>query len=666
MTAERVMLPNHHRYRVIEGVGDQYTIPCPAHDDDNPSLSVGWGDSRVILKCHAGCDSVDVLAALDLTWKDLEQPRTIVDTYRYEDEDGLLLYEVVRTDPKSFYQQRPDPRHPERRIKNMQGIKPVPYNLPDVAELVAHGRADDVIWIVEGEKDCQAMRAAYGPFTVATCNHGGAGKWTSEHSAHLAGFVGTIRIVADRDLAGYKHAIKVYDSVRDVGVEVELCLPAAGKDAADHVGDHGMDEFIPASVSALTDLKNAAEDVAKNAALTKATSSENTRNSSAPGRVVLRAAADIISRRQKFLWTDRIPLGAITLFAGRGGVGKSSFAIWLAVEAQHGRLDGDLKGERVVVLYVSVEDHWETQMKPRLIAAGADMTRFYQLSIGFTEDAETGERVPNLPEDAPLILDAIQQQTAPVLVILDPITSTIQGDDHKREIVRMVLDPLAKIAGETDAVVVGIMHFNKGAGNASDKLSGSHAYRDAARAVLLFARDDDSGEIVMSQDKGNYSREIEHSLAYELVDTVVELDDGDIGHVARVRIIGETTTTVAQIINRPLGETNEVAEWLADFMRASGGRVAATDGIEAGKQAGFTESQLTRARRKSRPPIQSVKTGMGGGWEWVSEEIDRAEEFRGNTEEVGILNTEAFATSSGEHVIKRRNRRKAEPDGVPS
>lgn len=333
-----------------------------------------------------------------------------------------------------------------------------------------------------------------------------------------------------------------------------------------------------------------------------------------PSLAVVQFASDIKSRRQRFLWQDRIPLGAVALFAGRGGVGKSTFAIWLAVEAQHGRLPGDLIGEDITVLYVSVEDHWETQMKPRLTAAEAVMSRFGKLTIQSSVDAATGERIPLLPEDTEAIRTAIVN-TGARLVILDPITSTINGDDHKREVVRAVLDPLAKVAAETESVIVGVMHFNKGAGSASDKVSGSHAYRDAARAVMLFAKDEESGHVVMTQDKGNYADFGEMSIEYDLVDTLVELDDGDFAHVARVHMIGETTTSVGQIINRaPVDD--EIVQWLTEYMREHGGPVLAREAEMDGKEAGFSVHQLKRARKRCRPQINASKDGMTGPWVW--------------------------------------------------
>ena len=53
------------RLRGVRGGNGQYTAKCPAHDDRNASLSVGVGnDRRILLKCHAGCSSEAITAAL--------------------------------------------------------------------------------------------------------------------------------------------------------------------------------------------------------------------------------------------------------------------------------------------------------------------------------------------------------------------------------------------------------------------------------------------------------------------------------------------------------------------------------------------------------------------------------------------------------------------------
>src|SRR5258708_4426148 len=45
--------------------GKGFIARCVAHEDRSPSLSIADGtDGRVLVKCHAGCDQLDVLAAL--------------------------------------------------------------------------------------------------------------------------------------------------------------------------------------------------------------------------------------------------------------------------------------------------------------------------------------------------------------------------------------------------------------------------------------------------------------------------------------------------------------------------------------------------------------------------------------------------------------------------
>lgn len=63
---------------------DRYMAQCPAHDDTEPSLSIALrrnGDGALI-KCHAGCEPSDIVAALGWTVRDLfDEPRKR-DAYR--------------------------------------------------------------------------------------------------------------------------------------------------------------------------------------------------------------------------------------------------------------------------------------------------------------------------------------------------------------------------------------------------------------------------------------------------------------------------------------------------------------------------------------------------------------------------------------------------------
>ena len=55
--------------------GDGYMARCPHHDDSQASLSVReTTDGKVLLHCHAGCGTIDVVADLGLAVVDLFPP----------------------------------------------------------------------------------------------------------------------------------------------------------------------------------------------------------------------------------------------------------------------------------------------------------------------------------------------------------------------------------------------------------------------------------------------------------------------------------------------------------------------------------------------------------------------------------------------------------------
>ena len=166
------------------------------------------------------------------------KPR-IVATYDYTDENGRLLFQVVRKEPgkngraKDFLQRRPKPGG--GWIWNVQGIEPVPYRLPD---LLAADASQPVV-IVEGEKDADAL-AAVG--VIATTNHGGAGKWTAAHAKYLAGRRAVI--VPDADEPGEKHAHGVAASLQGIAASVRLIRLPTGKDASEWLAAGGTPENL--------------------------------------------------------------------------------------------------------------------------------------------------------------------------------------------------------------------------------------------------------------------------------------------------------------------------------------------------------------------------------------------------------------------------------------
>jgi hypothetical protein len=210
-------------------------------------LSVTDGESRVLVKCHRsdGCDIDDILAALGLHRRDLfDAPRERdsqewapwqrgdrpcpcppVARYPYVDEDGVLLYEVVRGQHKEFAQRRPDQSKRHGWSWSLGDVRRVLYRLPEV--LAAPSSA--VILLTEGERDANAL-AAVGE--VATTG-GAAGKWRDEYAAPLAGR--DVLIISDRDEPGREHAWRVLNSIQSVARFAWIVQAKTGKDAADHL-----------------------------------------------------------------------------------------------------------------------------------------------------------------------------------------------------------------------------------------------------------------------------------------------------------------------------------------------------------------------------------------------------------------------------------------------
>lgn len=50
---------------------DRWRARCPAHDSNGQSLSVAVADDgRLLIRCHVGCGTLDVLTAVGCSWED--------------------------------------------------------------------------------------------------------------------------------------------------------------------------------------------------------------------------------------------------------------------------------------------------------------------------------------------------------------------------------------------------------------------------------------------------------------------------------------------------------------------------------------------------------------------------------------------------------------------
>ncbi|GAN71096.1 hypothetical protein ASY01nite_22270 [Acetobacter syzygii] len=173
--------------------------------------------------------------------KQTRQPRTkgqIVQTYDYVSEDGELLFQVCRMDPKDFRQHKPVAGG--KWSWSTKGERRVLYRLPAVLQAVQSGQP---VYIVEGEKSAQRL-AELG--LVATCSPGGAGKWKPDYATSLRG--ADVLILPDNDAPGRDHANRVAKALHGTAQRVRLVnlpdLPPKG-DVWDWLeAGHSMQELL--------------------------------------------------------------------------------------------------------------------------------------------------------------------------------------------------------------------------------------------------------------------------------------------------------------------------------------------------------------------------------------------------------------------------------------
>lgn len=245
MTAERISELLSAR-KVSKG----WQAKCPAHEDRTASLSISPGDDgRVLLHCHAGCRLEDIASAAGIEMTDLfaddtkpKQRSRIVAEYDYLDEIGERLYQVVRLEPKSFRQRKPEGGGWNWSVK---GVRRVLYRLPDLIGL----GPGTVVFVVEGEKDADAL-AKLG--LQATTNAGGADKWTPDFAEQLSGF--RVVVLPDNDEPGRKHAERVCESLKAAGgVHAVLDLPGLPDkgDVSDWISNGGTKDKLVSLVTGI-------------------------------------------------------------------------------------------------------------------------------------------------------------------------------------------------------------------------------------------------------------------------------------------------------------------------------------------------------------------------------------------------------------------------------
>jgi len=309
-----------------------------------------------------------------------------------------------------------------------------------------------------------------------------------------------------------------------------------------------------------------------------------------------RSYAEVEPRAVKWLVPGVIPLRTSTIVAGVGGLGKSTFLA--AVSSRVSR--GDLGYEPAAVIVVSYEDTAEEIWRPRLEAAGADLTRVFEI----LERPEDGGPII-LPRDFER-LESEVSETAAKLVIVDPLLASIDLalDAHKDQHARAVLAKMQALAERRACAAVGVLHLNKNPSkDAYLRVSSSTGFYNAVRSVVLVVPDPDEPEEhrLVAQVKSNWSRRapVQRHVLEAIELPHIDPETGAPIVTSRMRFLEEAEGVDRDaILGEPVAERGErtgaATEWLKAAL-ADGGWHESSSIKQRAKQTGITERTLQRA-----------------------------------------------------------------------
>lgn len=190
---------------------------------------------------------------------------------------------------------------------------------------------------------------------------------------------------------------------------------------------------------------------------------------------------DVEQTEVSWLWYPYIPFGKLTILQGNPGEGKTYFAMQLAAACTTGKaLPNMTPLEPFNVIYQTAEDGLGDTVKPRLMEAGADLSRVLVIDDGDSPLTLSDKRIER----------AIAENQAHLLII-DPIQAFLGADVdmNRANEVRPVFRRLSDIAQRHACAIILIGHLNKTVGAQSTYRGlGSIDMTAAVRSLLFIGK----------------------------------------------------------------------------------------------------------------------------------------------------------------------------------
>jgi putative DNA primase/helicase len=517
---------------------------------------------------------------------------TLVKVYEYRNPHGTLAFcnlRIAQADGSKTF----------RMMSEVDGVfvlrraeKPEQgWPLYGLASLASDGPA----FAVEGEKDVDSLHA----LGLVAVTSGSTSTASSADWSPLAGR--EVILWPDNDDAGMRCMDEIHATLEAIECSVErievdaLGLPDKG-DCSDWLALHptaGANEVLK-----LERVKETSQEV----------------HSSSPIAEIVRGDT-IIPVPVDWLWDGWMAAGKLHILGGQSGTGKTTIALALAAIITTGGLwpDGTRAQCGDVIMWSGEDDPADT-LVPRLVTAGADMSR-----VHFVNGVKNGREVyPFDPaHDTESLRRALVDIEDPHLIVVDPIVSAVAGDSHKNSEVRRGLQPLVDLARDHHCALLGITHFSKGTGGRDpmERITGSLAFGALARVVLVTAKHEEENETrFLARAKSNIGPD---GGGYVYGITQSELPNSP-SIVASVVAWGESLQgTARELLAEAETQNDEETREAASFLRellATGSR-AAKDIYREAETAGFSKDAMKRAKPRigAKAAKQGWRVGGTGG-----------------------------------------------------
>ncbi|MGW8438811.1 AAA family ATPase [Nocardiopsis sp. NPDC055879] len=467
----------------------QLSARCPAHDDRAPSLSVGYDGSKALLSCKAGCDTEDVVTALDLRMTDLFDEDTerrpecdharpwkssdLVASYDYVDPAGEVLYTQRRyrcrsCGAKTF--------RPHNRATDKAGLPRgvrVLYNLPAVTEAAAAG---GTVAVVEGEKDADRLNERGHVATTAV--NGANAKWEHDYTVALKG--AHVVVIADNDGPGIEHAHKVAQALDGAAASVRMLrspLDRKGADVSDHL-DAGLslDDLVPLDQAPEEDLDETPADDAQDLDDTEEDPTL-ARLSELRSLLVDSAGLDGIPDPEPLI-DGVLYLDSLAWVQGKPGHGKSFLAIDWAGRVGLGLPWQTREVTSGPVLYLIAEGVSGVRQRVRAWEQRA------QARMGGVRFLPVAVQLMNHGEKEAFV--ALVAELRPALVIIDTQARvTVGADENSSQDMGRLVSAADDIRRASRACVLLVHHE----GRSGDNMRGSTAMEGAATTIVRVLKD---------------------------------------------------------------------------------------------------------------------------------------------------------------------------------